>query len=292
LVRGGPGALSGALRTIIEQTGGRIRTDARVVHIAAKSGRISGVVLADGEKIAARAVVSAIDPRHTLLGLVDVEDLTPTWVERMRRFRTRGVTAKVNLALSGLPTFTALKGDAMPLRGRLLIAPGVEYLERAFDAAKYGEFSPAPWLEISLPSVVDSSLAPDGQHVMSIYVHFAPRILREASWAERRQALYRAVLGVLESHAPSMASLVVGGEIVTPEDLEESWGLSGGHIFHGEQTLDQSWIARPMLGWARYAMPVRGLYLASAGTHPGGGLTGGSGWLAGRTVAAELKRRS
>jgi phytoene dehydrogenase-like protein len=290
-VRGGPGALSDAVRAVFEQAGGQVRTQAQVSRITTKNGRVTGVVLANGDKIAARAVVSAVDPRQTFLGLVEPEDLAPTFLDRARNYRARGVTAKVNLALAALPDFVALRGDPIALRGRLLVAPDMEYLERAFDAAKYGDFSPRPWLELSIPSTIDSSLAPEGQHVMSIYVQFAPRQLRDADWSVRRERLFDAAMGVLEPHAPALGSLIVAAEVITPGDLEQIWGLSGGHIFHGEPTLDQSWAARPFLGWAQYRTPLEGLYLASAGTHPGGGLTGGSGWLAAQTIARDLRAR-
>jgi phytoene dehydrogenase-like protein len=289
--RGGPGALTGAAAAAAERLGAQVRTNARAVRIESRHSRVTGVVLDNGDQLSARTVVSAVDPRHTFLELVEPEELTPTFLDRVRNFRTRGVTAKVNLALSSLPDFKALHGDAVPLRGRFLIAPTVEYLERAFDAAKYGDFSPQPWLELSLPSVIDPSLAPEGSHVMSIYAHFAPRHLRGAAWPDRRDALYKAVMRALLPHVPNLEALVVNREVLTPEDLEQVWGLSGGHIFHGESALDQTWLARPFLGWARYRTPIEGLYLASAGTHPGGGLTGGSGLLAATTIARELRRR-
>jgi phytoene dehydrogenase-like protein len=288
-VRGGPGALSQALVRVAEKAGAQVRTNARVVRVTARDGRVTGVVLESGEELAARAVVAAVDPRQTLLGLVDPEDLSPTVVERIRHYRVRGVTAKVNLALSALPTFAALHGDEVPLRGRFLIAPDVEYLERAFDAAKYGELSPEPWLELSLPTIADPALAPDGRHVLSAYVHFAPRHLRGTEWATQRDSVYRAVMRALAPHAPGFESLVIDGEVLTPEDLEQQWGLSGGHIFHGEPTLDQFWVARPILGCAQYRTPIRDLYLASAGTHPGGGLTGLPGLLAAKAAAHDLR---
>jgi phytoene dehydrogenase-like protein len=282
--RGGPGAISAALVATIERAGGAIRTSARVTQIVVRDGRASGVVLESGEEIDAPAIVSAIDPRQTLLDLVEADELTPTFRERMRGYRARGVTAKINLALSEPPDFPALRGDPAAFSGRLLIAPDLDYLERAFDAAKYGAFSPSPWLELSMPSASDPSLAPEGQHVLSIYLHCAPRHLRDAVWADQRDALYRAAMQVLEPHAPRLESLVLASEVITPEDLERDWGLSGGHIFHGEPSLDQSWIARPLLGWAHHRTPIDRLFLASAGTHPGGGLTGASGWLAAEAV--------
>jgi phytoene dehydrogenase-like protein len=288
-MRGGPGVLTQALANRAKERGAQVRTGARVTGIAVEHGRATGVVLENGETIEARAIVAAIDPKRTLIGLIDPGDLAPTVLERAHNYRTRGVTAKINLVLSSAPVFTALHGDPVPLRGRLLIADDIDYVERAFDAAKYGELSPAPWLEVSVPTTADASLAPDGSHVMSIYVHYAPRNLRGAVWADRRDALYATVMRVLHAHAPGLDALVIAREILTPEDLERRLGASGGHIFHGEQTLDQTWIARPWLGWSQYQGPLPGLFFASAGTHPGGGLTGLSGLLAGRAVDRALR---
>jgi phytoene dehydrogenase-like protein len=290
-VKGGPGALAAALAVRANEAGVSVRTDSRVTHVTTDDGRATGVVLANGDHLSARAVIGAIGPTRVLTELVQAGDLPPTFASRARRIRARGVTAKMNLALSGLPAFTALAADAIPLGGRLLIAPHLDYLERAFDHTKYGAMSEHPWLEIAIPSVIDSSLAPEGGHVMSIAVHFAPRTLRGQTWSAARQDLGAAVLRVLEPLAPTMAQQIVAQEILTPEDLETQWGLPGGHIFHGESTLDQMWAARPLLGWAGYRTPIRGLYLGSAGTHPGGGLTGLPGWLAGQVVREDLRKR-
>ncbi|MCR4375091.1 MAG: NAD(P)/FAD-dependent oxidoreductase [Acidobacteria bacterium] len=290
-MRGGPGALAEALAGMAEAAGARIRTSARVARVLTQGGAATGVVLNTGEEIGAHAVVAAVDPRHLCLNLIDPADLPPTFLQRMRQVRGRGVTAKVNLSLSAAPVFTALHGDDVPLRGRMLIAPSVDYIEHAFDAAKYGDFSPRPWLEVALPTMNDSTLAPEGQHVLSIYVHYAPRTLREGDWAAQREPLYRAVIGALAGHAPDLESLVIEREVITPEDLETQWGFAGGHIFHGEETLDQWWVSRPLMGTAQYQTPIGRLYLASAGTHPGGGLTGQSGLNAARTIARALKRR-
>jgi phytoene dehydrogenase-like protein len=288
-VQGGPGALADALAAVARRAGAEIVTDRRVARVACENGRATGVVLDDGTEIPSRAVVSAVDPRQTLLELVNPGDLPPEFLERMRHYRSRGVTAKINLALSELPVFPAFHGDPLPLRGRLLVAPSTDYLERAHDAAKYGQISDEPWLEIAMPSIADPSLAPPGCHVMSIYVQAAPRRLRLAVWADQKATLYDRVIRVLDAHAPGFARLVVQREVLSPEDLETHWGVSGGHIFHGEPAIDQSWVARPLMGWAQYRTPVSGLLLASAGTHPGGGLTGMSGLLAGRAVAAALR---
>ena len=289
--RGGPGALARALAARAEAHGATITTDARVVRILADNGRVAGVALENGIELAARAVVSAIDPRETVRALVDPMDLPPSFRERIRHVRGRGLTAKINLALSALPEFPAFAGDALPLRGRILIAPSLTYLERAFDAAKYGAISDDPWIEATLPSVLDPSLAPNGGHVMSIYAQCAPAALRDASWDQARDTLYERVMHVLTRHAPNLPSLITAREIITAADLEAHWGITGGHMFHGEGALDQFWTARPVLGWSQYRTPLPGLFFASAGTHPGGGLTGLPGLHAGRAVEAALRQR-
>lgn len=290
-VRGGPGALGDALVAIAKKHGATVFTDARVTRILTEDGRAAGIVLENGDTLQARAVVAAISPKQALTELIPPTDLPPTFLERVRHIRARGVTAKINLALDALPPFTALAGDMVPLGGRLLIAPDLDYVERAFDATKYGAMSERPWLELAIPSIGDATLAPDGGHVMSIHAHFAPRHLRGTTWAAAGDTLASSVLHVLEAYAPTLSRHIVAREVLTPEDLERQWGITGGHIFHGESTLDQTWVARPLLGWAEYRTPLTGLYLASAGTHPGGGLTGLSGWLASQTVARDFKRR-
>lgn len=285
-VRGGPGALTAALTSLAIASGATVRTGTRVAHIAVEQRRVRGVVLDSGETILADVVLAAIDPKQTFLRLLSAEDLPSPFLDRMRHFRARGVTLKMNLALSGPPVFAALGTNGALPPGRLLIAPDLEYLERAFDAAKYGRWSPAPWLEVAIPSAADPTLAPDGQHVLSVYAHLAPRDLREGSWSTEAEPCAAAVMDVLSAYAPGVEKLVVGREIITPEDLETRWGLGGGHIFHGEMALDQSWVARPQLGWSRYATPVHGLFAGSAGAHPGGGLTGVSGLLAAQAVLA------
>ena len=287
--RGGPGALARAVATRAQSYGAAIRTDARVARVLTSNGRATGVALDNGVEISARVVVAAMDPREALLRLVDPMDLPASFRERTRHIRGRGLTAKINLALSDLPAFPAFAGDALPYRGRLLIAPSLEYLERAFDAAKYGGISERPWLEIAIPSVVDPSLTPHGGQVMSIYAQCAPMPARDDR-QDQRDVLYRRVMDVLSSHAPGLEALVTAREIVTAEDLETHWGLTGGHMFHGEMALDQYWIARPLLGWSQYRSPLAGLFLASTGTHPGGGLTGLPGFHAAHAVLDDLKR--
>jgi phytoene dehydrogenase-like protein len=281
-VRGGPGRLAGALAGAVRAAGGEVRVGARVAHIRVRDDRVAGVVLENGDDLACRTVVSAIDPRHTLLDLCDPEHLTPEFLWRMRHYRMRGVLAKVNMALSALPVFPGAAPEM--LSGRVRIGPDLDYLERAFDNAKYGRYSPSPWIELTLPSLLDPGLAPPGAHVLSAYIQWAPYDLRGRSWDDERDGLYRTVLETLERYAPGIGRLVVGAETLTPLDLERDWGLTGGDIFHGELALDQFVTMRPLLGWAAYSTPIAGLHLCGSGTHPGTGLTGASG----RNAAAAM----
>jgi phytoene dehydrogenase-like protein len=287
------GALTAAMAASAKQAGAEIRTNADVQKILVKNGAVIGIALASGEEIAAKCVVSGADPRRTLLGLLDPIHLPPSFVVKMQHFRAQGTAAKLNLALDALPTFTALKqssADRSALSGRIHIGPGIDYLERAFDASKYGEFSPAPYLDISIPTILDPSLAPAGKHVMSIYMQFAPFHLKAGDWSQHSDALADTIVKTVAEYAPDLQSKILGGHIITPKDLEETYGLTGGHPFHGELSLDQIFTMRPILGWARYATPVRGLYLCSNGTHPGNGVTGASGANAAREILRDLKK--
>ena len=287
-VAGGPGALSRAIQTVAETAGVKIRVNTAVASIRTERGVATGVILEDGEEIACRVVLGALDPKTTLQQLVDPADLPPVFAERVRNIRGRGVTAKVNLALSERPVFDVLHGDDIALRGRLLIATGIDDLERAFDSAKYGEMPEHPWLEISIPTVVDGSLAPEGRHVMSIIAHTIPHTLKDHD-IDEHDLLYKRVMSALAPHAPSLESIIVGREIIMPADIEREWGVSGGHIYHGEQALDQWWAMRPLLGWADGSTPIKGLFLTGAGTHGGGGVTGMPGLHAAHRVGAALK---
>ena len=300
--RGGPGALSEALAAAVRAAGGQIRTGAAVVHVTTHDGRASGVVLASGEEISARIVVAGIDPKQVLTGLVDPVTLGPGLRWRAANIRTPGTVAKVNLALAGLPVFSAAgKGpDAERLlRGRIVIAPGIDYVERAFDASKYGELSPAPYLEATIPSLIDPTLVDDppvgarraARQVMSIHLQYAPYTLREGSWAARRDELGDLALSTLEAYAPGITKLVVGRQVLSPLDLENDYGLTGGHPYHAEPSLDSFFMWRPLLGSARYRLPVDGLYLAGSGAHPGGGITGIPGQNAAREILSDWKKR-
>jgi phytoene dehydrogenase-like protein len=290
--RGGLGNFTRALAESAKQAGVEIRTDAEVQHIRVKDGAVCGVVLTNGEEISVEAVASGVDPKRTFFKLVDPSQLDPTFANRMKNFRSNGNVAKVNLALGGLPAFPALdasEGSLKALSGRIHIGPEIDYLERAFDASKYGEFSKAPYLDVSIPTILDPGLAPDGKHVLSAYVQFAPYKLREGNWDSRRKELGDTVIKTLATYAPNLTGLVEGIQVITPKDLETSYGFTGGHIFHGELALDQLFTMRPVLDWARYKTPIRGLFLCGSGTHPGNGLTGASGANAAREIIRELR---
>lgn len=283
---GGPGAVTRAMADAAREAGAEIRTDAHVTRILTKDGTAIGVVLADGMELRAPAIVSAVDPRRTFLDLIDPVDLEPGFIGRVRSYRTNGTMAKINFALSALPTFRALGSDAAAkLRGRIHIGPDLDYLERAFDASKYGMISEHPYLDIAFPSIIDPALAPSGRHVMSVYVQYAPFRLRDGGrWDMRQLVLADTVMKTLEEYAPGIGALVEARQVITPADLEASYGLTGGHPFHGELSIDQLFTMRPTLGWAQYGTPLRSLYLCGSGTHPGNGLTGGSGQNAAREI--------
>lgn len=287
VVKGGPGAIGNAIAQAAQGAGAEIRTGAGVRQVVVRDEQARGVILADGTELAARAVVSAVDPKQTFLQLCDPLDLAPEFLWRMRNYRAHGTLAKLNLALSGLPEFTGVAREA--LTGRVRIAPDVDYLERAFDHAKYGRYSTEPYIELMIPTLLDPSLAPDGAHVLSAYVQFAPYKLRERSWETEREGLARVALDTIERYAPGLRGLIVAQQVITPLDLERTYGLTGGHIFHGELALDQMLSMRPLLGSGQYRAPIRGLYLCSSGTHPGTGLTGGSGANAAREIIRDLR---
>jgi phytoene dehydrogenase-like protein len=287
---GGAGAITQSMAAAAKEAGAEIRTGADVKEVRVKDGAANGVVLSDGEEISAKAVISNVDPRRTLLKLVDPTHLTPDFVMKLQNYRMPGTVAKVNLALSALPEFTALKGSEDSLRGRIHIGPEIDYLERAFDESKYGNFSPHPYLEATIPSLTDPSLAPSGKHVMSIYMQYAPFTLKSGDWSAQRDALGNTVVETLSQYAPGLPALVEDAQIITPKDLEDTYGLTGGHIFHGELALDQFFTMRPLLDWARYYTPIQNLYLCGSGTHPGAGLTGGSGMNAAKEIVKELRK--
>jgi phytoene dehydrogenase-like protein len=293
--RGGLGIFTHALAEAAKQAGAEIRTNAEVLHIRIKNGAVAGVVLADGDEIAVEAIVSGVDPKRTFFLLMDPSQLDPTFALRIRNIRANGTVAKVNLALNDLPIFPSLAGAVgadgfrQALSGRIHIGPEIDYLERAFDASKYGEFSDAPYLDLTIPTLLDPSLAPEGKHVLSAYVQFAPYKLKNGNWDNRRNDLGETVIKTIAAYSPNFAERVEASQVITPQDLETTYGFTGGQIFHGELALDQLFTMRPVLDWARYQTPIRGLFLCGSGTHPGNGLTGASGANAAREIIRELR---
>jgi phytoene dehydrogenase-like protein len=257
-----------------------------VARLLLKGGRARGVVLENGDEIGARAVVSGLDPRRTFLGMVGEENLDPEFVSQIKRYKFRGSSGKVNLAVDRLPSFACRPGDGLHLRGDIAIGPSIDYLERAYDQAKYGDFSERPYLNVVIPSLVDPSVAPPGKHVISCFVQYAPYDIKEGAsrWPERREAFGDAVVDTLAEYCPGLKESILYRQVLTPWDLEQEFGLSEGNIFHGELSLEQLLFLRPAAGWSRYRTPVKGLWLGSSGAHPGGGIMGAHGELCAKTL--------
>jgi phytoene dehydrogenase-like protein len=292
-VRGGMGAVSEAIAGASRAAGARICTDAEVERVLLEEGRAAGVVLRSGEEVRARVVVSNADPRRTFLGLVGESELDPDFVRRVKGIRMKGSSMKINLALDGLPSFTALPGSIlMPHhKATIHICPDIDYLERAWDDAKAGRPSERPLIEMTLPTTYDDSLAPPGKHIMGIFLQYAPYDLRQGDWRALRERYADHVMDLVEEYAPGFKDLVLHRQVLSPLDLEETFGLTGGNIFHGEMSPDQLFFMRPLPGWARYRTPIRDLYLCGSGTHPGGGVMGAPGYNAAREILRDFRRR-
>src|SRR6185436_13739302 len=282
--KGGNGSLSEAIAGAARSFGAEIRTQAPVAQVLVEGGRATGVVLESGEEIRAGRVVSNADPRRTFLEMVGEKHLPADFVAAIRRYRFRGSSGKVNLALGELPRFTCLPQGGAALRGAISISPSVEYLERAYDEAKYGEFSSRPYLDMVIPSLLDPSMAPPGKHVMSIFVQYAPYRLNGGWTDARREAFGDAVIDTLAEYAPNLKSALLHRQVNTPADIERTLGLSEGNIFQGELSLQQMFFLRPAAPWSRYATPIRDLFQCGSGTHPGGGVMGASGRNAARVM--------
>ena len=278
--KGGTGAISEAIASAAREAGAEIRTGAAVARVRVRNGRATGVLLESGEEIEAPLVVSGLDPRRTFLDLVEPGLLPDEVVEAVRRFKIRGSSGKVNLALSELPDFTCLPGTGPHLRGAISISPSLDYLERAYDDAKYGEFSRRPYMDIVIPSMIDPGMAPPGKHVMSIFVQYAPYHLNGGWTDARREAFGDAVVDTVACHAPNLKRAIIGRQVLSPADIERITGLSEGNIFQGELALHQLFFLRPLPAWGRYRTPIGGYWQCGAGTHPGGGIMGASGRLA------------
>jgi len=287
--RGGTGAISDAIASAARSFGAEIRVDAPVARIDVRNGRAVGVTLESGEEVRAAAVLSNADSRRTYLGLIEKGVLPDEFEDEVRRYKCRGSSGKVNLALDALPSFTALPGPGEHLRGAIGFVRSVDQLEEAFDDAKYGQFSRKPFIDMLMPTLVDPSMAPPGKHVMSCFVQWAPYELGDgAVWDDAmRDAFAEAVIDVIEEHAPKIRDLILYKQVLTPLDIEERFGLTEGNIFQGELTLEQLFFNRPVPGWARYRAPIDRLWLCGSATHPGGGIMGAPG-----KIAAELVLRS
>jgi phytoene dehydrogenase-like protein len=282
--KGGTGAISNAIAAAAREAGVEIRTKAGVSRILTRNGRATGVVLDNGDEIEAEIVSSSVDPRLTFTKFLDPRELPGDFLDQVNRYKFRGSSGKVNLALDGLPNFTGVSGETRHLRGAISISPSVEYMERAFDDAKYGRFSRRPYMDVVIPSLTDPSIAPPGKHVMTCFVQYAPYHLKDTTWDVEREAFGDAVIDTLSEYAPNLKSLILHRQVVTPLDLEREWGLSEGNIFQGELALEQLLFLRPVPGWAKYRTPIENLYMCGSATHPGGGIMGAPG----RNAALEL----
>ena len=289
LARGGTGAISNAIAGAARAAGVEIRTNVEVAKILVGGNRATGVVLRNGDELGASVVASSVDPRLTFLRLLDSGSLPDDFLEDIHRYKFRGSSAKVNLALDALPDFTALPGPGPHLRGAVSISPSVDYMERAYDDAKYGRFSSKPYIDIVIPSLTDPSVAPPVKHVMSCFVQYAPYHLANGSWDEQREAFGDTVIDTLAEYAPNIRGIVRHRQVLTPLDLEREWGLSEGNIFQGELTLEQLFFLRPAPGWAQYRTPVSQLYMCGSSTHPGGGIMGAPGRNAAFKILADTR---
>jgi len=288
--RGGTGAISNSIGSAARELGVEIRTEAPVAKILMTGGQAKGVVLENGDEILADVVSSSLDPRLTFIKMVGKEHLPDDFVEDVNRYKFRGSSGKVNLALDGLPDFTCLPGSGRHLRGAISISPSVEYMERAYDDAKYGRYSRRPYIDMVIPTLTDPSVAPPGKHILSCFVQYAPYHLKEGTWNEKREEFGDTVVDTISEYAPNLKKLILHRQVLTPLDIEEKFGLTEGNIFQGELTLEQLFFLRPAPGWAQYRTPVRNLYMCGSATHPGGGIMGAPGLNAAQMILADWKR--
>jgi phytoene dehydrogenase-like protein len=287
VIKGGMGALTGALAAAATEFGAEIRTDAPVSRVIVNAGRAAGVTLEDGDELPAAVVVSNADPRATFQQLIEPRTLDASFVRKLRAIKYRGSAARIHLALSDLPDFPALGDDVTLMGAPIQIAPSLDYVQRAYDSTKYGRHSDRPYLDLLIPTFADPTQAPDGRHVMSITAKYAPYELRQGTWDLERETFADIVIDTLAEYAPGIRDAILHREVLVPVDLEARYGLAEGNPNHGEMTLDQIFHMRPVPGYARYRTPVDGLYLCGAGTHPGGGVTGLPGHNAAREILAD-----
>jgi phytoene dehydrogenase-like protein len=289
LSRGGTGAISNAIAGAAREAGVEIRTERGVSRIIVKDGAAVGVVLENGDYLTSQVVSSSVDPNLTFMRMVGTEHLPDEFVAEIRRYKFRGSSGKVNLALDALPDFASKPGPGAHLRGAISISPSVDYMERAYDDAKYGRYSRRPYVDVVIPSLTDPSVAPPGKHVMSCFVQYAPYHLRKGTWDDHKEAFGDTVIDALAEYAPNIRDVILHRQVLTPLDLEREWGLTEGNIFQGELTLEQLFFLRPAAGWAQYRTPIRNLYMCGSATHPGGGIMGAPGRNAAMRVLKETK---
>jgi len=278
--KGGTGGIANAIASAAREFGVEIRTDAPVAEVMVKNGQATGIALENGDEVQADIVVSSLDPKRTFLDLVDEAHLPDNLLMTIRNFNIRGSSAKVNLALDAAPDLACMPGFGPHLRGAISISPSIDYMERAYDDAKYGQFSRQPYIDMIIPSMIDPDMAPPGKHVMSCFVQYAPYKLREGTWDEQREALGKTVIDTLSEYIPNLKDIILHCQVMTPLDIERTTGLSQGNIFQGELSLSQLFFLRPAAGYAKYRTPIRNYYQCGSGTHPGGGITGAPGRLA------------
>jgi phytoene dehydrogenase-like protein len=287
--RGGTGAISNAIADAAREAGAEIRTKAPVGKILVKNGRACGVVLQSGEELSASVVSSSVDPHLTFEKFLEPSELPDDFLEGVRRYKFRGSSGKVNLALDALPNFKCFPGPGAHLRGAISISPSMEYMERAYDDAKYGHFSRKPYIDMVIPSLTDPSVAPPGKHVLSCFVQYAPYKLAQGTWDEQKQAFGENVINTIAEYASNIKDIIVGRQVLTPLDLEREFGLTQGNIFQGELSLEQLFFLRPVAGWAYYRTPIHNLYMCGSATHPGGGIMGANGRLASQVILKEWR---
>jgi len=288
--RGGTGAISNAIADAAREAGVEIRTEAGIANIIIKSGKAKGVVLANGDEIYADVISSSLDPRQTFVRLIEKGNLPDEFLSEVNRYKFRGSSGKVNMALDALPNFKSLPGPGAHLRGAISISPSVEYMERAYDDAKYGNFSRRPYIDMVIPTLTDPSVAPPGKHILSCFVQYAPYKLRPGlNWDDQKEAFGNNVIDTIAEHAPNIRDIILHKQVITPLDLEREWGLSEGNIFQGELSLEQLFFLRPVPGYAQFRTPIKNLYLCGSATHPGGGIMGGPGRLAALEILKDVK---
>ncbi len=289
--KGGTGGVSLACAEAAKSFGAEIRTESAVQQVHIKNGKAVGVVLENGDELHAKQIISNLDPNRTYLKMIGEEHLDEDVLKEVKRFKLRGSSGKVNLALDRVPEFSCRPGDGDHIRGDIAIAPSIDYLEKAFDQAKYGEFSQRPYINAVIPSLTDPSVAPPGKHILSCFVQYAPYHIKEGAenWPKYREAFGDTVVDTMAEYIPGLKDMILYRQVLTPWDLEQQMGLTEGNIFQGELSLEQLLFQRPIAGYSKYKTSVRNLWMCGSGTHPGGGIMGASGELCAKTM---LKSRS